>query len=347
MSIVKKYFGSLAGNTDVFSYILKNKNGMEAEIIDYGGTITNIRVPDRYGRISDIVLGYDSLSDYVEADGYQGAIIGRVGNRIGNGRFSLDGREYSLYLNSGNNHLHGGKSGFNDKMWDVISAEDTDEPVLKLFLFSKDGEEGYPGALSVTVTYQLTNDNGLSIRYEAQTDKKTILNLTNHTYFNLGGYASGKIYDHVLWTDSDSYIKTDDALIPTGEILSVDSTPFDFRTPKKIGCDIGKIGGYDVCLNFTGGETKEPVKRITVKENSCGRVMDVYTNQPCVQFYSANFLTDEKHPFKGGYKQEPQTAFCLETQHMPDSINHKSFTDITLDVNEKYDYTTVYKFSVE
>lgn len=354
MSITKKLFGTLKNGTDVYSYTLINKSGMEVKISNYGGTVMEIKIPDKYGKTSDIVCGYDSLSDYVEADGYQGAIIGRTGNRIGKGKFSLDGKEYSLYLNDGNNHLHGGKSGFNNKVWKVTDTENTDEPVLKLFLLSKDGEEGYPGNLAVTVTYHLTEDNALSIRYEAQTDKKTVLNLTNHTYFNLGGYASGKIYDHILQIDADSYLRTDNELIPTGEIVPVDGTPFDFRLPRKIGRDIKsshpdlvKAGGYDHCMNFVGGETKLPIKRIKVKEELSGRVMEVYTNQPCVQFYSGNFMKNEQYPFKGGHRQVPQSAFCLETQHMPDAINHSKFTDVTLNPGEKYDYTTIYKFSVE
>lgn len=354
MGITKKHFGSLGGTSDVYAYVLKNENGMKVKISEYGATLLKIKTPDKFGRFTDVICGYDELNDYASADGYQGAIIGRFGNRICKGRFTLEGKEYKLFCNDGENHLHGGKSGFDKKIWKVLDINDSDEPSIKFFIISKDGEEGYPGNLSVTVTYTLTKDNALSIRYEATTDKTTILNLTNHSYFNLAGYASGDIYDHVLQIDADTYLPTTEDLIPTGEIKSVEGTPFDFRLPKKIGRDIKTAhqdlvfaGGYDHCMNFVGGETNTPVKRITVKEENCGRVMEVYTNQPCVQFYSGNFLKNAKYPFKGGYKQVPQTAFCLETQHMPDAINHDNFTNVILKPEDKYDYTTIYKFSVQ
>ena len=354
MGITKKLFGALDNGTEIYSYELKNKYGIQIEILTLGATLRKIVTPDRYGNFDDVILGYDNLSDYLCADGYQGAIIGRVGNRICKGKFTLEGKEYSLFCNNNGNHLHGGKSGFDKKVWKVLAENNGDEPSVKLFIISVDGEEGYPGNLSVTVTYTLTNDNALSIRYEATTDKTTVINLTNHAYFNLASYASGKIYDHVLQIDADTYLPTNKDLIPTGEIKSVDGTPFDFRLPKKIGRDIRisnqdlvYAGGYDHCFNFIGGEATNPVKRITVKEENCGRVMEVYTNQTCVQFYSGNFLKNEKYPFKNGCKQSPQMAFCLETQHMPDAVNHNNFTDVTLKPEEKYDYTTIYKFSVE
>ena len=354
MGITKKLFGALDNGTEVYSYELKNKSGMQAEILTLGATLRKIVTPDRDGRFDDVILGYDNLSDYLGADGYQGAIIGRVGNRICKGRFTLDGKEYALYCNNNGSHLHGGKSGFDKKVWKVLAENNGDEPSIKLFIISVDGEEGYPGNLSVTVTYTLTSDNALSIRYEATTDKRTLINLTNHAYFNLAGYDGGSIHDHVMQIDADTYLPMFKDLLPTGEIKSVDGTPFDFRLPKKIGRDIKMAdqdlvlaGGYDHCMNFVGGETKNPVKRITVKEESCGRVMEVYTNQPCVQFYTGNFLNNSKYPLKGGYKQVPQTAFCLETQHMPDSINHDNFTNVILKPEDKYDYTTIYKFLVE
>lgn len=354
MGITKKIFGALENGAEIYSYELKNRTGMEVEILTLGATLRRIVTPDRNGHLDDVILGYDKLSDYLGADGYQGAIIGRVGNRIANSRFELDGNEYKLYANKGVDHLHGGKTGFDKKVWKVLSENDSDEPSIKLFMLSVDGEEGYPGNLSVTVTYTLTSDNALSIRYEATTDKKTIINLTNHAYFNLAGYNSGKIYDHVMQIDADTYLPTTEALIPTGEIKSVINTPFDFRIPKKIGRDIKLsnqdliiAGGYDHCFNFIGEETKIPVKRATVKEEKSGRKMEMYTNQPGVQFYTGNFLKNEKYPFKNDYKQVPQTAFCLETQHMPDAINHENFTCVVLDPDEKYDYTTIYKFSIE
>ncbi len=353
MSIEKNLFGILSDGREVYAYTLKNTNGMSAKILSYGGTIAELRVPDRNGCFTDVVGGYDSLDSYVGGDGYQGALIGRFGNRICRGKFTLEGKEYSMFINNGVNHLHGGEFGFNTKVWSV-TEKDGDEPSLVLHIVSPDGEEGYPGILDLTVTYTLSNQNGLSIRYEATTDKTTILNLTNHCYFNLGGYASGSIHDHVLMLDADTYLPTDDTLIPTGELKSVEGTPFDFRAPKKVGKDINSqdndlvtAGGYDHCFNFVGGKTETSVKRAELYHETSGRVMSVYTNQPCVQFYSGNFLTNEKYPFKGGYPQKIQTLMCLETQAMPDSINHDNFTNCVLKPGEKYDYTTEYRFSVK
>ncbi len=353
MSIEKNLFGVLADGREVYAYALKNANGMSAKILNYGGTIVELKVADRNGCFTDVIGGYDCLESYVGGDGYQGALIGRFGNRINKGKFTLEGVDYTLFINNKDNHLHGGEFGFDKKIWDA-EAIDGDEPILKLHIVSPDGDEGYPGNLDLTVTYKLSVENGLSIRYEATTDKATPVNLTNHTYFNLGGYASGSIHSLELMIDADTYLPTDDRLIPTGELRSVSGTPFDFRTPKKIGSDINAdcmdlklAGGYDHCFNFTGGKTVEPVKRCELYDENSGRVMSVYTNQPCVQFYSGNFLNNEEYPFKGGYPQSIQTLLCLETQHMPDSINQKNFTDCVLRPGEKYDFTTEYRFSVK
>ncbi len=353
MSIKRKFFGFTESGEEVYAYTLKNENGMKVKILTYGGALAKIKVPDKKGCFTDVIGGYDALDSYIHGDGYQGALIGRIGNRICEGKFTLEGKDYSLFINNGPNHLHGGEFGFNAKVWDATPV-DGDEPELILHILSPDGDEGYPGNLDVTVTYKLNKMNGLSIRYEATTDKTTILNLTNHVYFNLGGYASGSIHPLELWLDADTYLPTDENLIPTGELRSVEGTPFDFRTPKAMGRDIGAdnedlilAGGYDHCLNFVGGETKEPVKRAELYDPESGRVMTVYTNQPCVQLYSGNFLTNAEFPFKGGYKQAKQTLMCLETQHMPDSINHPNFTNCVLKPGEKYDYTTEYRFSVK
>ena len=353
MSIQTHWFGNLPDGRAVHRYILQNANGMTVSLLDFGGAIQQILVPDRNGRFTDVVGGYDNILDYYEGNGYQGALIGRFGNRICRGKFSLDGKDYDdLYINNGVNHLHGGKEGFSHKIWEAMPIYG-DEPKLCLHYVSVDGEEGYPGTLDVTVTYTLKETNALSIRYVATTDQRTVLNLTNHTYFNLGGFASGKIFDHVLQLDADTYLPTDETLIPTGELKSVVGTPFDFRAPKAIGQDffaddqdLKLAGGYDHCFNFVGGESKDPVLRATLYEPVSGREMKVYTNQPCVQFYSGNFLNNVDHPFKGGYPQKKQTFICLETQHMPDSINHANFTDSVLKVGEVYDYTTEYRFSV-
>lgn len=352
-NIEKKPYGVLSTGERVSSYTLSNGNGAQVTVIDYGAAVIKLCVKDRCGRFSDVVAGYDSLSDYEFGDGYLGAVVGRVGNRIANGKFTLDGVEYTLYRNDGSNHLHGGKQGFSNKIWGV-EMHDSDEPSLVMSYTSADGEEGYPGALSVTVTYKLTNDDALSINYKAQTDKPTVLNLTNHSYFNLGGYASGSILDHEIMIDADTYLPTDETLIPTGELRAVKGTAFDFTSPKKIGSDLDiekcrdlKIaGGYDHCMNFVGGKTDEPQLRIKVYDEKSGREMSVYTDQPCVQFYTANFLANPDHPLKGGYPQQRRHAFCLETQHMPDSINHENFTDTVLRPGEIYDHTTVYKFDV-
>ncbi|MBQ8310595.1 MAG: galactose mutarotase [Clostridia bacterium] len=344
--ITKQYFGTLDDGRDVYTYTMRNEAGMLARICDFGGTIMELRVPDKFGRIADIVEGYDSIRDYVLDTSYIGALIGRTGNRINKGIFYLDGKKYEIFQNNNGNSLHGGKIGFSHKIWNV-KAEDGTEPKLTLTLVSPDGDENYPGTLNVTVVYTLLKSNALSIHYEATTDKKTIVNLTNHAYFNLAGYASGKILDHVLQIDADAYLPVDEGLIPTGEIRSVESTPFDFREPKTIGKDFEASGGYDHCLCFTGGATKEPVLRIEVYEPNTGRLMQVYTDQPCVQFYSGNFLKDPEFPLKGGYPQNVQAAFCLETQKMPDSINHPNFTDTVLNPGETYTHTTIYSFSVK
>lgn len=350
MSISKEIFGSYR-NTDIYKFTLTNETGMSVVITNFGATIISINVPDKNGAYADVIGGYDDLNSYIEADGYQGAIIGRVGNRICKGKFKLGDVDYNMYINNGPNHLHGGKEGFDKKVWQVLSLNSGVEPCIKLFLLSADGDQGYPGNLAVTVTYTLKNDNSLGIRYEANTDKRTIINLTNHTYFNLGGYDSGKIYNHELWLDADTYLPTDETLIPTGEIKDIAGTPFDFRIPKNIGRDINlhdidlvHAGGYDHCMNFVGGESVFPKLRGRVVDKNSGRAMEMYTNQPCVQFYSGNFLTNPKYPFKNNCSQHIQMAFCLETQHMPDSINHKNFTNVILDPEEKYDYTTIYKF---
>lgn len=353
MNIQKTRFGQLKDGTEIYAYTLNNPTGMTVKIISYGGAIVELKVPDKNGCFTDVVGGYDCLDSYVAADGYQGALIGRWGNRIGGGTFTLEGKKYTLACNdNGRNHLHGGLAGYNAKVWDV-TERDGEEPSLELRLVSPDGEEGYSGTLSVTVTYTLTKQNGLVIHYRAETDQTTVLNLTNHTYFNLRGYASGSVRPLELWVDADTYLPTDEGLIPTGELRSVEGTPFDFRTPKTMGRDMDAdcrdlklAGGYDHCLNFVGGETKEPIRRAELYDPESGRAMTVYTNQPCVQVYAGNFLTPDAYPFKGGFVKRPQALMCLETQKMPDSMNHAAFTDCVLKVGETYDYTTEYRFSV-
>jgi len=353
MAIVKDLFGTLDCGAPVHRYTMRNENGMRVAILNFGGAIQSLCVPDKDGKLADIIGGYDNVKSYVEGDGYQGALIGRFGNRIAKGKFTLEGKEYSLYINNNSNHLHGGKVGFSHRLWEV-TEQDGETPILVLHRLSPDGEEGYPGNLDVTVTYTLTADNRLSIRYEATTDKTTPLNLTNHSYFNLSGFASGKIFDHVLTMDADGFLETDEELIPTGTIVPVAGTPFDFRNGKTIGADfhadyeaLKLAGGYDHCMVFTKNDSDEIVLRATLHDPKSGRTMQMFTNQPCVQLYTGNFLKNPDHPFKGGYPQATQNAMCLETQHMPDAPNHENFTDCLLRPGEKYDYTTVYAFTAE
>ena len=354
MNIEKRPFGEVRGQK-VDAYTLTVDSGASVSIITFGGAINKLLVPDRDGKLADVVCGFDDLKSYTESDGYQGALIGRVGNRIGKGRFTLDGKEYQLALNNGGVcSLHGGTVGFSHKVWDAEAHVEDNACVLDLYYTSPDGEENYPGTLKVHVTYKLTNDNALSITYRATTDKKTIINLTNHSYFNLAGFASGKIFDHEMWMDADSFVVTDEGLIPTGEIRSVEGTPFDFRVAKTMGRDFDLsfepmklAGGYDHNLNFVRRENPMEKPRAIVSEPRSGRVMELYTTEPCVQFYSGNFMKNKSYPFKGGYPQETQNAFCLETQRMPDSINHENFTDCTLDAGESYESTTIFKFSVK
>lgn len=340
----KRYFGRTENGEDVFIFDICEGN-IQVSVMQFGAAIVNIYAPDREGEPADIVCGYDTLDSYEHGDGYQGAVVGRWANRICRGRFTLDGKEYSLYCNDKGNHLHGGRVGFSHKVW---RAEVTGESSVRFSYISPDGEEGYPGELHVCVEYSLAKGK-LTLHYTAQSDKNTVLNLTNHTYFNLSGYDSGKIFDHELILRAHSYLPTDAELIPTGEIRRVDGTPFDFREGKSIGRDfdladahLALAGGYDHCFVFEDVGAGRPV--IEVYDNKSGRGMKVYTTQPCVQLYTANFLTNDAFPLKRGYPQSAQSAFCLETQIMPDSMNHKGFTFPVLKAGERFESTTVFEF---
>lgn len=352
--IVSLPLGHTADGKPVTGYVLQNEGGMRVMISDFGGVIWQLLAPDRGGHLADVVCGYDSVAALEASEGYLGALIGRWGNRIANASFTLDGVRYDLYKNDGDNHLHGGKIGYDRRFWDV-ECVDGEEPALILSLLSPDGEEGYPGNLKITVTYRLRSDMALEIRYVATTDRKTVINLTNHSYFNLGGYASGTVLDHVLELDVSHYLETDASLIPT-EITPIDNTPFDFRTSKTLRRDftpdercraLQVAGGYDHCLCFDGWQegSLEVKYRGYLEDPISGRRMELYTNQPAVQLYSANFLTDDGNRLKGGLKKQTQSAVCLETQRMPDSMNHEGFTPCTLSPGEVYDYTTVYRFT--
>ena len=347
--IKKELFGKLNNGKKVYAYTLINKNNSSVKIMDLGATIISINVPDKNGNLADVICGYDDVSSYLNNSGYQGAIIGRYGNRIKNSSFVIDDKEYKLYNNEGKNHLHGGREGFDKKLWNAKSWEIGNTIYLEFSYLSCDMEEGYPGNLSVKILYSFDNDEVFTINYKATTDKKTVLNLTNHAYFNLGGYDSGRIENHSLWIDADKVSVVDNELIPTGEEMLVDNTPFDFREEKLIGKDIEsdnallRLGqGYDhnFILNSDG-----TIKHIaTLKDTASQRVMKVYTNQPCVQVYCANCINENESPFKNSVAQKKRCAVCLETQHSPDSPNHPSFISTELNVGELYDYTTVFKF---
>lgn len=337
----KKYFGEIDGR-EVSLYILKNDK-LEVTLSDYGATIIRIRVTLADGELRDVVRGYDDLNSYRFADGYLGAVVGRVGNRICRGKFTLDGLEYTLACNNGVNHLHGGNVGFNQKIYDAELCENS----VKFSAFSEDGEEGYPGRVDYSVRYTLT-DNALALEYRAVTDKATPINLTNHVYFNLMG--EGTVYTHRAAIDADRFIPTDDTLIPTGIIAPVDGTAFDFREEKCLSeailssdRDIVLGGGLDHCVVFTDrGEGMHERIKVTAPD---GRVvLKTYTDMPAVQLYSGNFLGNKEFPFRGGVKQIKRAAFCLETERYPDSVNHANFTDTVLRPGEVYSTKTVYEF---
>jgi aldose 1-epimerase len=348
--IQKQVFGANTDGKQVDIYTLTNSNGLEARIMSYGGVVVSLRVPDRQGRLGDIVLGYDQLDGYLKKGAYFGALIGRYGNRIGSGRFSLDGHEYRLAQNNGENHLHGGLTGFDKVVWTPAEVPASDGVSLKLTYLSRDGEEGYPGNLSVTVVYTLTNKNELKISYSATTDKSTVVNLTNHSFFNLAG--TGSNLAHEVMINADRFTPVDKGLIPTGEVRSIKGTPMDFTGPVAIGARIDQdyeqltfAGGYDhnYVLNKRDSELSLAAR---VSEPGTGRVMEVYTTEPGMQFYSGNFL-DGSITGKGGQVYQRRSAFCLETQHFPDSPNKPGFPSTVLKPGQHYSSTTIYKFSVQ
>ncbi len=348
MAISSAPFGKTTTGETVELYTLKNAQGTTVKITPYGGIITSILVPDRNGKMGDVVHGFDTLAGYTDKVPFFGALIGRYGNRIAKGRFTLDGQTYTLACNNGVNHLHGGIKGFDKVLWTAAPIK-PGVPSLTLTYLSKDGEEGYPGNLSVTVTYTLTDDNQLVIDYRASTDKKTIVNLTNHTYFNLAG--TGTILDHEVRIDADLYTPVDAGLIPTGELAPVAGTPFDFRTPTAIGARINadneqlKLGGgydHNWVLNGAMGTLRKVAE---VYERTTGRVLEVLTVEPGMQFYTGNFL-DGTLTGKGGQVYAYRSGFCMETQHYPDSPNHPDFPTTVLNPGETYQTQTIYKFSV-
>jgi len=352
-STVKKSWGKTPDGQAVDLFVLTNRSGAEAAIATFGGVGVSLKVPDRNGKLGDVVLGYDSVEGYVNDKPHLGALIGRYGNRIAHAQFSLDGKTYTLAKNNGENSLHGGLKGFDKVVWSAKEIPAKDGQSLELSYLSKDGEEGFPGNLKVTVTYTLTDTNALRIDYRATTDKKTVVNLTNHSYFNLSGPGSGDILGTVLMIEADKFTPVNASMIPTGELRDVTGTPLDFRKPTAIGARIGqgdeqlKLGnGYDhnFVLRRAPGEKNETLAARAVDPAS-GRVLEVWTTEPGVQLYTANYLDGVKG--KGGVIYNRRTAFCLETQHFPDSPNQPQFPSTVLNPGAVYHTVTTYKFSVE
>lgn len=350
LKVTKTSFGKTAEGTEVSLYTLKNSKGMEAAITNYGGIVVSLKTPDKNGQFADIVLGFDSLDGYLKEHPYFGAIIGRYGNRIGGAKFAIAGKEYKLAANNGPNSLHGGIKGFDKKVWAAQVDDATNSLILRYS--SPDMEEGYPGKLDVQVTYTLTEANELRINYKATTDKETVVNLTNHSYFNLAGQGNGDILNHSIQIMSEKTTPVDATLIPTGELKDVAGTPFDFTAPHKIGERINDTsdeqikfgGGYDHNFVVDGqAGSLRPAARVT--EPTSGRAMEVLTTEPGVQFYTGNFL-DGTLTGKGGKVYQKRFGLCLETQHFPDSPNKPQFPTTTVKPGQTYLSTTVYRFSV-
>ena len=337
-------------HSKITSHTLKNANGVRVEILNLGGIIKSIKTPNKHGVLEDVVLGFDTAADYLKPHPYFGAIAGRYANRIDNGTFTLDNKTYTLAQNNGSNHLHGGIVGFDKVFWDVSPFESEDGVGVRLHYLSEDMEEGYPGNLDVTVTYTLTHDNTLKVGYKATTDKKTILNLTQHSYFNLSGDFSNDILDHELQINASQYLPLNQNQIPVGTLEKVKNTPFDFQNPKPIGKDIAvenaqlEIGkGYDHCWVF---DSKGLSKVARVYHAESGRLMEVYTDQPGMQLYTANFL-DGTIPSKTGGFYKARSGFCLETQQFPNAPNQVEFPSTILNPNEIFTSETWFKFHVK
>lgn len=355
MHIEKTSYGINAEGKNVDAYTLTNKNGLKAVLINHGATLAQMHVPDRNGKIEDVILGFDSVTGYETWDGpngnqYFGCTTGRVANRISKGKFMIAGKEYSVAINNGPNHLHGGiKRSLDKVLWKAVPSETDMGPAVTFRYTSPDGEEGYPGDLSIDVTYTLTHRDELRIEYKATTNKATPVNLTNHAYWNLGGAGSETVLNHELKLNCDKYTPTDDTLIPTGEIISVEGTPLDFRSPRVIGehieplIDTAAIG-YD--HNFVINKNqKNPRLAAHLHDPESGRMMDIYTTEPGIQFYSGNFLQGQAG--KGGRTYAKRSALCLETQHYPDSINKPNFPSTLLKPGGTYTQTTIHQFSAK
>ena len=349
----QKPFGKLPDGRSVDLFTLRNRKGMEVKITNYGGIITHINVPDKNGKFEDVTLGFDSLSGYLQEHPYFGAIVGRYGNRIAKGAFSIDGKMYKLATNNGPNHLHGGLNGFDKHLWEAEMMEGRTSMTIRLKTVSADGEEGYPGELQVQVDYTLFNNNELHISYSAKTDKPTHVNLTNHAYFNLTGNAKNTILGHELQINASHFTPVNETLIPTGEIASLNDSPLDFRATKLIGRDINVEerqlkygGGYDHCWVLDKEpDNPKPQLAATAYDPNSGRALEVLTTEPGIQFYTGNFL-DGSLIGKNDIAYQKRTGFCLETQHYPDSPNQPNFPTTLLKPNETYRTTTIYRFLV-
>ncbi len=359
--ITSQPFGKTKDGTPVELYTLRNSHGCEARISSYGGIVVSLTVPDKNGKMDDVVLGFDTLAEYEKDSPYFGALIGRYGNRIAEGKFTLDGKGYTLPTNDPPNSLHGGKKGFDKRVWQAkVGAMGADGFPLTLTYVSKDGEEGYPGTLTVKAVYTLTEENALRIAFEATTDAPTVLNLTNHSYFDLRGQATtGDVLDHVVTLKASKFVPVDKTSIPLGELRPVAGTPFDFTKPMSIGSRINDPdeqlhigpGGYDHCWVLDGYDAKlgakaEPFLAVHVLEPTTGRVLELWTSEPGVQFYSGNFL-EGKFAGKGGKVYGKHAAFCLEPQHYPDSPNRPEYPSVVLKPGETYRNTFEYRFSVQ
>jgi aldose 1-epimerase len=349
-SVKMQPYGKMPDGTPIDLYTLTNVSGMKAGIITYGGTVVSLTTPDKKGKLADVVLGMDTLEGYMHQPNFFGALIGRYGNRIGHGAFKLEGKTYTLPRNDHENTLHGGPEGFDKRVWKGRELSTANGPAVELTYISKDGEEGFPGTLTAKVVYTLTDDNELKIEYTATTDKPTVVNLTNHSYFNLAGAGVGDNLKHQVTINADRFTPVDEGLIPTGELKPVKGTPFDFTRPTAIGARIGqddpqlKFGkGYDHnwVLNKRAGML---AKAAEVYEPTSGRVMEVFTTEPGLQFYTGNFL-DGTVTGKGGIAYPLRAGFCMETQHYPDSPNQPNFPSTGLQPGKTYHTTTIYKFS--
>ena len=345
MNTTKRVFGQMEDGREVYIFTLKNKNGLSAEITNYGGIVKSLIVPDRNGVLSDVVLGFDSFEEYLDDHPYFGALVGRYANRIAEGRFELDGKEYSLATNDGNNHLHGGVVGFDKQLWEYEILPDDDGPSLRLTLLSPDGDEGYPGNLSVEAIFTLNNNDELKISLKATTDKATPVNIAHHGYFNLTGGVES-VLGHELRINADRFTGVNDQLIPTGDLPLVEGTAMDFRELKAVGRDINQVpGGYDHNYVLDGEEGDMRTAAI-LYEQSSGRLMEVITTKPGVQLYTGNFL-DGTLTGKEGIQYEKYWGLCLETQYFPDSPNQDGFPNTILRPGDEYNHTTIYKFETK